>query len=217
MKLVIGSKNYSSWSMRPWVLLKHFELKFEEVSVSLFTPGYEKQLKKHSPSQKVPALLDAGVEIWDSLAICEYISEQYLENKAWPSEVMERARYRAICCEIHSGFQGIRADLPMNCRATRKLSVGEDTMREVRRIDELWSSALLDSGGPYLFGEFSIADCMFAPIVSRFTTYQLPLSCVSALYCEEMLRNSAFRAWLDFAKNDPQVIELCEVGQALLN
>ena len=125
--------------------------------------------------------MDAGVEIWDSLAICEYLSEQYLENKAWPSEVMEHARCGEICCEMHSGFQGIRADLPMNCRATRKLSEGEDTMREVRRIDELWSSALLDSGGPYLFVEFSIADCMFAPIVSRFTTYQLPPSCVSAL------------------------------------
>lgn len=215
MKLVIGSKNYSSWSMRPWILLKHFGVRFEEVKVSLFTAGFERELKKYSPTQKVPVLLDVGVEIWDSLAICEYISERYLENRAWPSNVLERARCRSISSEMHSGFAGIRADLPMNCRAKRELEISENTKMEVERIDELWSAALLSSGGPYLFGEFSIADCMFAPIVSRFSTYQLPLSSASSLYSEAMLKNLAFQAWLDSARTDPQIIDFCEVGREL--
>lgn len=215
MKLVIGSKNYSSWSMRPWILLKHFGVQFEEVKIPLFTAGFEKELKKYSPTQKVPVLLDSGVEIWDSLAICEYISEQYLENRAWPSNVLNRARCRSISSEMHSGFLGIRSDLPLNCRAKRQLKISESTMREVKRIDELWSTALLSSGGPYLFGEFSIADCMFAPIVSRFSTYQLPLSSAASLYSVAMLNNPAFQAWLDSAITDLQIIDFFEAGQEL--
>lgn len=197
------------------MLLTHFGVEFEEVGISLFTPGFEKVLKKYSPTQKVPVLLDSGVEIWDSLAICEYLSEQYLENRAWPRNVLERARCRAVSSEMHSGFPGIRTDLPMNCRAKRELEISENTMKEVKRIDELWSDALLSSGGPYLFGDFSIADCMFAPIVSRFSTYRPPLSSAAALYSEVMLKNPAFQAWLDSAKADPQIIDFCEVGQIL--
>jgi glutathione S-transferase len=197
------------------MLLTYFGVEFEEVGISLFTPGFEKELKKYSPTQKVPVLLDSGEEIWDSLAICEYLSEQYLENRGWPSNVLERASCRAVCSEMHSGFPGIRTDLPMNCRAKRQLEIGEKTMKEVKRIDELWSLALLASGGPYLYGEFGIADCMFAPVVSRFSTYQLSLSPSARLYSETMLKNPAFLAWVDSAKMDTQIIDICEVGQEL--
>lgn len=197
------------------MLLTHFGVEFDEVGVALFTVGFEKELKKYSPTQKVPVLLDSGVEIWDSLAICEYLSEQYLQNRGWPSNVLARASCRAVSSEMHSGFSGIRADLPMNCRAKRQLEISEKTMKEVRRIDELWSCALLASGGPYLYGEFSIADCMFAPVVSRFSTYQLSLSPSARLYSATMLKNPAFQAWVDSAKSDTQIIDICEVGQEL--
>lgn len=215
MKLVIGSKNYSSWSMRPWLLLAHNKIEFEEIEIALFSPGYERQLAEYSPTCKVPVLLDRGIEIWDSLAICEYVSEQYLGGGGWPMEPLERARCRALSAEMHSGFGSIRTEMPMNCRAKRKIEFTEALAKEIARIDQLWSDAIAESGGPYLFGSFSIADCMFAPVVSRFATYQVLLSEVAQTYCDRIYKTAAFEAWLAAAKIDIQVIEFCEVGEEI--
>lgn len=213
MKLVIGSKNYSSWSMRPWLLLTHFQIEFDEVEVALFSDGYRQELAKYSPTCKVPVLLDKGAEIWDSLAICEYVSEQYLAGRGWPEAILERARCRALSAEMHSGFACIRAEMPMNCRAKRQVSLSEDLVKEINRIDQLWSDAIADSGGPYLFGDFSIADCMYAPVVSRFSTYQVALSDRAQSYCSTICGNSAYQAWLAAARSDFRVIDFCEVGE----
>lgn len=213
MKLVIGSKNYSSWSMRAWLMLSHFDLEFEEIGIALFTEGYEKELAKYSPAGKVPVLLDRGVEIWDSLAICEYISEEYLQFGGWPRQPMQRARCRAIAAEMHSGFANIRTELPMNCRARRRVSLSAPVLKEISRVDDLWSDAIQSSGGPYLFGEFSIADCMYAPLVSRFSTYQVNLSCSAQKYSQAMHENPSFRAWLESAVQETQTIDICEVGE----
>lgn len=215
MQLVIGNKNYSSWSMRPWLLLRHFNLEFEEVRIALFTQGFQERLSQYSPTLKVPVLLDGDETIWDSMAICEYVSEKYLEGAALPKAIQQRATCRSYCSEMHSGFNAIRSELPMNCRARRRLALNAPLAAECRRIDELWSQAREQHAaeGEYLFGEFSIADCMYAPIVSRFATYGVELSQKSSEYLETMLNTLAFREWLAAAELESETIADGEVGE----
>lgn len=216
MKLVIGAKNYSSWSMRPWLLLSHFQLDFEEVIIKLFTPGYKVELSKYSPTLRVPVLLDRSKVIWDSLAICEYVSEQYLDGQGLPRDGLQRAICRAYCSEMHSGFMAIRNSLPMNCRAKRLITLNKNVLVEVSRVDQLWCDALAESGGPYLFGQFSLADCMFAPIVMRFSTYQVVVSEQGQDYMNAILSNPAVQAWVAAAQADSQRIDSFEIGEDLL-
>lgn len=215
MQLIIGNKNYSSWSLRPWLLLRHFGVSFEEVGVALFTEGYQEELAKYSPTLRVPVLIDGSHTIWDSLAICEYLSEKYLKNGAFPANVMERALCRSYCSEMHSGFMAIRSEMPMNCRARKKLQISDAAKAECSRVDQLFAEARAQfaSGGEYLFGAFSLADCMFAPVVMRFKTYGIELSEPSQRYMTAMLRNPALLAWVEDAGKEPQSLPDFEFGE----
>jgi len=141
MQLIIGNKNYSSWSLRPWLLLRHCGVHVEEVGVALFTEGYQEELAKYSPTLRVPVLIDGSHTIWDSLAICEYVSEKYLKNDAFPANVMERALCRSYCSEMHSGFMAIRSEMPMNCRARKRLQISAAAQAECGRVDQLFAEA----------------------------------------------------------------------------
>ena len=215
MQLVIGTKNYSSWSLRPWLLLRHFEIPFEEVAIALFTEGYREELAKYSPTLRVPVLIDGENTVWDSLAICEYLSEKYLQGRALPADIEERGLCRAYCSEMHSGFMAIRSEMPMNCRAQKNLQVSAEAMAESQRVDQLFSAARVRFAhrGEYLFGDFSIADCMYAPIVSRFTTYGIELSKPSQNYMQSMAENPALAAWVEGARNETQLLPNFEVGE----
>ncbi len=199
MQLIIGSKNYSSWSLRPWLLLKHFELPFEEIKVALFTEGYQQELARYSPTLRVPALKDGKTSIWDSLAICEYVSEKYLAGRALPQAIEDRGLCRAYCSEIHSGFFAIRSEIPMNCRARSEPKSGDDALAECKRVDQLFAEARtsFSQRGEYLFGEFSMADCMFAPVVVGFNSYAVQLSESSQAYMRFMLQNPALISCID--------------------
>jgi glutathione S-transferase len=189
MQLVIGNKNYSSWSLRPWLLLDYYLLDFEEVNVSLNAEGRAERLAKYSATKKVPVLIDKDLVVWDSIAICEYVSETYLKGEGWPSDRKDRAIARAISAEMHSGFTSLRNEMPMNCRAKRKIELSDAAKKDVKRIDEIWANfAKKDEDGKiFLFGKFSIADCFFAPVVFRFMTYGIELSEASRAYMKSML------------------------------
>jgi glutathione S-transferase len=215
MKLVIGNKNYSSWSLRAWLMLAANKISFEEIRVPLSTPDSHTELKKYSDAAKVPVLLDKGSVIWDSLAICEYVSEQYLDGKAWPFDPMDRALARSCCAEMHSSFFLVRGEMPMNCRAVnRRIDINEELQKEISRIDTIWKDLLTrySSVGPYLFGEFSIADCMFAPLVFRFNTYDIAISDVSRNYMQTMLDHSDMQRWLEDGRQEKEKIEIEETG-----
>ncbi|NML14200.1 glutathione S-transferase family protein [Azohydromonas caseinilytica] len=183
MRLVIGNKNYSSWSMRPWVLLKHFGIPFEEVKLRLdFAPGsdFYRRLAAVTPAGKVPVLLDGDLAVWDTLAITEYVAERFTQHAIWPRDVKARARARSICAEMHSGFTALRGNCGMNIEARlpevgQRVLAEEGVRRDLDRIVGLWRDALQASGGPFLFGEFSAADAYYAPVVSRLQTYALPV------------------------------------------
>ena len=201
--------------MRPWLLLKHYGIDFEETGIALFTPGYKGELAKYSPTLRVPVLKDGGSTIWDSLAICEYLSEKYLQSKAYPLDIEERGLCRSYCSEMHSGFMAIRSEMPMNCRARKRLQISAAAREECGRVDQLFSDARMRFAerGDYLFGDFSVADCMFAPIAMRFTTYGIELSTVSQNYVETLLENSALLSWVNDARNEPHMLSDCEVGE----
>ena len=199
MKLFIGNKNYSSWSLRPWLLLAVNNISFEEVRIPLFTESTRSELEKYTPAGKVPVLQDKDTVVWDSLAICEYISEQYLDGKGWPADSESRAEARSCSAEMHSGFFSIRENMPMNCRArSRKVTISTELEKEISRIDDLWSGFRKKHSnlGPWLFGEFSIADCMFAPVVFRFTTYDVSVSELSTDYMNKVLKRPEAQLWL---------------------
>ena len=214
MQLVIGNKNYSSWSMRAWLLLRHFQVPFEEIKVSLFSDGYRDVLAKYSPTLRVPVLIDATETIWDSLAICEYVSEKYLAGGALPRDLELRARCRSYCSEMHSGFMAIRSELPMNCNARRKVEFSVEVVTECNRVDQLWSAAstMQSESGSYLFGDFSIADCMYAPMAMRFLTYGITLSAASNKYIETLQQNPAVKQWLKEAQKEKERLPEYEIG-----
>ena len=203
--------------MRPWVLLRHFGIAFEEIRVPLFVPGYQDELQNYSPTLRVPVLQDAGLTVWDSLAICEYVSEKYLQGAGMPAELMSRALCRSYCCEMHAGFTAIRTALPMNCRALRRLDLSAEVLSEVERVDELWEQALEAAAGhgDFLFGDFSIADCMYAPVAMRFHTYGVTLSDSSQKYLQTLLSNSAIKQWRQQAAAELEQLPDFEVGKTV--
>jgi len=209
IKLTIGNKNYSSWSMRPWVLLKQADIDFEEVMVRFdaFTPDsrFKTTLRGLSPTGKVPVLQDGDLVVWDTLAIAEYVAERFPECQLWPHDVAARARARSICAEMHSGFSALRSACPMNIEA-RLPEVGALIWRDnagvrsdVARLTEMWRDALQASGGPLLFGHFSVADAYFAPVCMRLVTYALPLPDDVAAYVQRVCALPGVRAWIDGA------------------
>lgn len=212
--LVIGNKNYSSWSLRPWLLLKHFGIAFDEIRIPLYRDCTHEALVKHSPSLKVPVLKHNDLVIWDSLAICEYVSEMFLEHKGWPSEVGARAVARSISAEMHSGFFALRNELPMNCRKqVSGLAISDAVQVEVSRIKAIWTQCRQQfaAEGSWLCGDFSIADCMFAPVVLRFNSYGVELSGELKRYSDRVMAHPAMQQWIAAGIAEPEVIEVAEV------
>jgi len=215
MKLVIGNKNYSSWSLRAWLMLAANNIEFEEIVIYLDKDDTATRIAEFNKAGKVPVVLDGDLTVWDSLAICEYISETYLDNRGWPKDGTARALARSCCAEMHSGFFVLREKLPMNCRASgRNVEITPHLQKEVDRIDFLWSDfrTKYQEQGDYLFGEFSIADCMFAPVVFRFATYGIGVSDVSSRYMQKMLSHPKVQLWLEQARTETEVIAADEAG-----
>jgi glutathione S-transferase len=204
MQLYIGNKNYSSWSLRAWLLMTHAGIPFEEKKVRLGWEDdspFKKTMLSLAPTGRVPLLIDDGFPIWDSLAIAETLAERVPEKQLWPRDPQQRARARSLCAEMHSGFGELRSTFGMNLEA-RLPEIGERMLRErpavardLKRIDAMWDEALEASGGPFLFGSFSIADAYFAPVCTRVRTFGLPLSPRSAAYQKHMLALPAFLEW----------------------
>lgn len=178
LKLVIGNKNYSSWSLRAWLFLKESQLDFEEIRLALFTETWETQIRQYTPAGKVPVLLDGDLAIWDSLAIMEYVQEHYPAAAGWPSDRGARAHARSIAAEMHSGFMAIREELPQNlkmCQRRSRDDFSSTARAEIERVEVLWQDCFQRYGGPWLCGNFSIADAMYAPVALRFVTYGITL------------------------------------------
>lgn len=215
MKLVIANKNYSTWSMRPWLLISAFDLDFTEINESLGGDDLKERLRRHSPSCKVPVLIDGELTVWDSLAICEYISERYLNGDGWPADTAIRGHARSVAAEMHSSFMALRAEMPMNIRAKKTIALSEAALSDVQRINEIWTDCRRQYGesGPWLFGRFSIADCMFAPVVMRFQTYRVDLSEASRTYIKTVLTHDSVQAWINAALEETEIIEADEAGE----
>lgn len=196
MKLVIGNKNYSSWSLRPWLALRMAGIPFEEQRIPLDQPDSKARMLAASSAGRVPVLIDGSLTIWDSLAICEYLAERFPEARLWPADAAQRARARAISAEMHSGFAALRSAMPMNCRS-RHPGRGHtaDALADVARISALWDDALAASGGPFLFSHFTIADAMYAPVTSRFVTYAIALPPACAAYVAQLQSLPAMIEW----------------------
>lgn len=217
LTLFIGNKNYSSWSMRPWLLLREAGIPFETVRIPLYVPGSEIALAKWSPSGKVPALHDGGIRVWDSLAICEYLAERYPEHAMWPADVAARAVARSVSAEMHGGFGALREHMSMNIRA-RYPGQGRtpDCLADVERIVAIWTDCRtrFGSGGDFLFGRFGIADAMFAPVVLRFETYGVALEGAAGAYAGAIRALPAVREWVAAAVAETERIEKFERGAA---
>lgn len=201
LKLVIGNKNYSSWSMRPWVAMTAFNIPFEEVKILLQQSGTSSAITEYSLAGRVPILIAGETTVWDSLSICEYLAEQFPEKNMWPQNVAQRAMARSICAEMHSGFSDLRSAMWMNIRATFP-GKGRTTgaQADIGRISEIWENCLSVVGAhQFLFGEFSIADAYFAPVVMRFNTYAVSLAPALQAYVDRVIAHPAVAKWMDGA------------------
>ena len=212
-RLIIGNKNYSSWSLRPWLLMKHSGLPFEEVWIPFGTAEFKLRVLEYSPAGKVPVLVDGDITVWDSLAICEYLAERHPGLKLWPQAAAERALARSISAEMHSGFMNLRTLMPMNCR---KIFPGKghtpEVLQDVARIVGIWQDcrARYATSGPFLFGHFTIADAMYAPVVLRFRTYAVDLPAESRAYVDDIFALPAMREWLAAAHEEVETISQFE-------
>ncbi|MET0719987.1 MAG: glutathione S-transferase family protein [Tardiphaga sp.] len=214
LTLVIGNKNYSSWSMRPWIALKACGIAFEEVMIPLYTgPADKQRILGFSQSGKVPALIDGDITVWDSLAIIEYAAERFPEARLWPEDRARRAHARSISAEMHSGFMALRNECGMNLhRPVKAKTLSADALANIVRIQDIWAECHARYGkiGPYLFGEFSGADAMYAPVVHRFLSYAVEVRPEARFYMEAMQALTAFRQWTDEGLAETLVIERFE-------
>ena len=203
LKIVLGNKNYSSWSLRPWLVLKHLGARFEEQVIPLDQPSTGEQIRKFSPSGRVPVLIDGDTVVWDSLSICEYLHERFPERNLWPKDAKARAMARSVSAEMHSGFPALRQHLPMKFRETfPPKALQPDVKADISRILQLWSDCRSRFGadGPFLFGAFTIADAMYTPVVSRFKTYAVSLEGSAAAYAETLWSLPSVQEWLAAAR-----------------
>lgn len=209
LTLIIGNKNYSSWSLRSWLTLKQSGLEFEEVRIPLDLPDTTQRILEYSPSARVPALRHNDLSLWESLAICEYIAELAPDRSLWPADPAARAIARAVSAEMHSGFSDLRSHLPMDCRARRPRAATPTVQRDIDRIFALWQTCRqqFGSAGEFLFGDFSIADAMYAPVATRFVTYGVPLPPVAQAYIEAIWQLPAMQEWLKAAEAETEIIE----------
>ena len=212
LTLIIGNKNYSSWSLRPWLAMKQAGLAFDEIRVLLNRPDTRAQILRYTPSGRVPCLVDGALAVWDSMAISEYVNEQYAAGSLWPRQAAQRARARSIAAEMHSGFAALRTHLPMDIRE-RKPDRGAMAMErpdvdaEISRIQSIWTDCLSASGGPFLFGAFSIADAFYAPVVTRFRTYAVALPAHLAAYSDAVFALPAMQEWVAAAAAEPEALD----------
>lgn len=215
LTLVGGNRNYSSWSLRPWILLKHLGLEFEDVRIALDTPAFHSEIERWSPTRKVPVLLDGGVHVWESIAIVEYLDERS-GGRAWPQDVAARAHARSISAEMHAGFQALRSAYPMNVRARdRRVATTPELAAAIARIDAIWSDCRRRYGalGPWLFGDYCAADAMYAPVAFRFRTYGTAgLGAESIAYVDTVVADPLVRPWIAAAEAERERIEHEEVG-----
>jgi len=197
LTLVIGNKNTSSWSLRPWLVLRHLGLPFSEIGLLLDTPEFKPQLARYSPAGRVPVLIEGDLHIWDSLAIAEYLHEKS-GGQGWPADAATRAHARSVSAEMHSGFAALRQAWPMNATARLNVALNDAGASDVARIDELWQDcrAKYSSAGPWLFGSYCIADAMYAPVVLRFNTYGPTLSPVAKAYMQQTLSDTHMQEWM---------------------
>jgi glutathione S-transferase len=215
-KLVIGNKNYSTWSLRAWFLLAEACIEFEEERLALDTEGFAGKIAQYSPIRRVPVLILDGQAIWDTLAIAETVAERWPEKHLWPADANARAHARSICAEMHSGFPVLREAMPMNCRAMgRKVALPDELTADIDRIFEIWSDChrQYHAGGDWLFGSFSVADAMYAPVVLRFRTYGINLPQSAIAYPRRLLKSDVLQEWLAAAESEIEVIESEETGQ----
>jgi glutathione S-transferase len=216
LTLAIGNKNYSSWSMRPWMALKATGIAFDEVVIPLYTGAADKQrILNFTRSGKVPALVDGDITVWDSLAIIEYAAERFPEAHLWPQDVASRAHARAVSAEMHSGFMALRNECGMNIhRPIRSISLSDEAKDNITRIQQIWTECRAKYGGqgPYLFGAFTGADAMYAPVIHRFRTYAIEVTPPVRAYMETMLANAAFQEWTKAALAETLVIEKFETS-----
>ena len=211
--IYIGNKNYSSWSLRGWLMLKHTGAAFEEVVIPLSEPSTRATILRHSPSGKVPALQHGDHLVWDSLAIGEYLAELYPPTRLWPEETKARSVARAVSAEMHAGFAPLRTHLPMNMRSSfPDRGVTPEAQADINRITALWRDcrSRFGTGGEFLFGHFTIADAMYAPVVSRFRTYKIALEDEAQRYADAIWAQPALQEWLTAARNEPMIIETAE-------
>jgi glutathione S-transferase len=210
LQLVIANKNYSSWSMRPWVLLRQAGIAFEEVQLKFTDTGKVRGIEAHaSPNGQVPLLLMDGAPVWDSLAICETVAEVFAQHRLWPSDARARQIARAACAEMHGGFRALRSAMPMNIRAAHPgKGMSAAVQRDVERICALWQSCREHgtSGEDMLFGTFGIADAYFVPVVMRFVTYAVALPAEAQRYCDAVRRLVAVREWVDAARAETEFV-----------
>jgi len=211
--LVIGNHTYSSWSLRPWLVLKALGDPFETLRIPLDQPDTKAQISRHSPAGRVPVLLEGGITLWESSAIIEHLAEAH--PALWPTVPAARAMARSISAEMHSGFAALRHELPMNVRATgRRVEASPEARADIRRIVTIWETARerFGAGGPWLFGAWSAADAMYTPVASRFRTYGIDLPATAAAYRDTALDSPAMQEWTALAHAETEIIAPEEVG-----
>ena len=215
LHLVIGNKNYSSWSLRPWIALTMAGIPFTETVVLLDRPDTKRNIAQHSKAGRVPVLHHGKLVIWESLAILEYLAEAFPKKNLWPKSRAARAVARSVCNEMHAGFSALRTACPMNLRRPRKpISLSEEARADCRRIEEIWLTCRKQHGGrgKFLFGRFTNTDAMFAPVVARFDTYAIKVAADTRAYMEAMLSTPAFRAWQKAALSETEILLRDEVS-----
>lgn len=212
--LIIGNKNYSSWSLRPWVFMKQNQMAFTEKRIILSAETTEEELSQYSSGFKVPILQDGDLLIWDSLSILEYLSETYLQSKGWPKNAEARAMARSVSAEMHSSFYALKKELPMNCRKQFKnIKLSSAALQGVERITALWQTCRTKFGkdGEWLFGEYTIADAMFAPVALRFAGYDISLGDGESAYVQSVLKQPAIVEWIAAGKAETEIIPEDEI------
>ncbi|NJN05035.1 MAG: glutathione S-transferase family protein [Leptolyngbyaceae cyanobacterium SL_1_1] len=215
LQLVIGNKNYSSWSLRAWLFLQQSQLAFEEIRISLFTQHWHQEIERYSPARQVPVLVDNGFAVWDSIAIFEYVLEKYPQAVGWPADFQARAIARSLSAEMHAGFMAVRAELPQNIRAHRPRrmeSFSAAAQQQIQRIQSVWRTCYRQYGdrGPWLFGQFSIADVMYAPVAMRFLTYGVEVDAEARFFVEAVQALPAIKQWVAESAAEPETINFVD-------
>lgn len=216
LRLIIGNKNYSSWSLRSWFLLMEAGIDFEEIRIPLDEEGSAAEIARFSPAGRVPVLMLDNQPVWDTLAIAETVAEQWPDKALWPPDPIERAHARSVSAEMHAGFQTLRDAMPMNCRAMgRTVSLPDALTADIDRVLDIWSDCYrrYNARGNWLFGRFSVADAMYAPVVLRFRTYGINLPESASSYPRRLLESQSIQDWLAAAESEVEVIKREEVGQ----